>query len=335
MSTGTTRILAADIGGTNSRFALFESEAGHELRMAESIWLQTREATGLKHLLANLDQSDFPASPLDVDMTVIALAGPVQQGKISDPPNIPWAVDLTDPAQDPGTDRFLLTNDFVAQAYACRTPAVAGARELLSGQEDPEGTVAVIGAGTGNGKSALIPDTRGGFLAVPSEGGHSDFPFLTEEEFEYYRFLQKETGYRQITPDIVVTGPGLSHVHKYLTGDTLHPREVSATFDADPDSRTLRWFARFYGRCCRNFAIEVLASGGVFVTGGVAAKSPALVTHPAFAEEFRLYEPDPELMARIPVYLNENEDSGLWGAAMQGMQSLGLLTPAMSKETSP
>jgi glucokinase len=174
--------------------------------------------------------------------------------------------------------------------------------------------------GTGLGKAALVSDGRGGHIALPSEGGHTLFPFVTDREWEYFRFLQARTGRTQIIGDLVVTGGGLSALHSFLAGRELDPPEVAAGFATHPE--TLAWFARFYGRACRDLALQVLALGGLFVSGGIAAKNPEVVEHPVFAEEFRASETHPHLLAQIPVRLNANEDSGLWGAAMLGRQKL-------------
>ena len=80
--------------------------------------------------------------------------------------------------------------------------------------------------------------------------------------------------------------------------------------------------ARFYARACRNYALQVLARGGVYIAGGVAAKAPVLVTHPEFEAEFRRSPTMAHLLAKIPVFLNRNEESGLWGAALAGVQKL-------------
>ena len=80
--------------------------------------------------------------------------------------------------------------------------------------------------------------------------------------------------------------------------------------------------ARFYGRACRNYALQVLARGGVYISGGVAAKVPALISHPEFELQFRNSNTLRTILASIPVFLNTNEESGLWGAAYFAAQSL-------------
>jgi glucokinase len=311
------RILAADIGATNSRFASFGVRENGGLELQEAMWLKTREFSSFRNLLAGL--RGFALRADEADVAVFALAGPVEGGRRSSPPFISWEVDISE-AVDSGFRRAFLINDFVAQAYACRTRVGESAEEVLKGRAAPDGAIAVIGAGTALGKAALVPDGRGGYAAVPSEGGHSNFPFLPGRECEFQEFLSGRLGDRYITYNKVVSGMGLSYIHLFLTGEDLEPEEVSRGLT--PGSETLRWAARFYGRACRNYALETLSMGGVYIAGGVAARTPAIVTHEAFGAEFRSSPTMARLLEGMPVYLIRDEDSGLWGAAALGLQML-------------
>jgi glucokinase len=313
-------ILAADIGGTNSRFAHFEVNEGENLSMVGSQWIKTGEASSFGHLLELLTARSFSLEPGSADMTVVAAAGPVEGGTFSAPPNIPWDIDLSRPVEDYGIRKIQLINDFVAQAYAARSPVGETARRILEGRILPDGVVAVIGAGTGLGQAALIPDGTGGFVAAPSEGGHTHFPFITREECRFREFLAPILGDEELTGDIIVSGRGLSYIHQFHTGEALEPGEVAKKFF--PGSVTLEWAARFYGRACRNYALWILARGGVYIAGGVAARSPELLTHPEFQREFRSSATMGSILAGIPVFLITDQESGLWGAALFGRQCL-------------
>ena len=126
--------------------------------------------------------------------------------------------------------------------------------------------------------------------------------------------------YQKVHGDAIVSGSGLARLHTFLTGEELSPAGVAARLDASP--RTAEWFARFYGRAARNYALAVMAQGGVMVTGGVAARTPALVEHPAFLAEFCNSGAYASLLSGIPVSLNRNEDLGVFGAAAYGAQRL-------------
>ncbi len=253
---------------------------------------------------------------------MFAVAGPVEAGVYCAPPYIEWDIDLRRPEISTVLKRAVMINDFVAQAYACKSSIGASARCILSGEPVSEGTIGVLGAGTALGKAILVPlPGGGGFHALPSEGGHAYFPFLTDREVAFQRFYRETSGEYHITANLVVSGRGLSCLHLFLTGERLAPEEVSARW-LGSESETLCWAARFYGRLCRDFALDVLATGGLYVAGGVAARNPGILLHEAFQKEFRDSPTLGRLLARIPVYLIDHEDSGVWGAAFLGRQIL-------------
>lgn len=313
-------LLIADIGGTNSRFAHFTGDQNGKLSLVKTQWFKTRDFTSFKLLIDRLEKSGFSLLPRNADFTVIAIAGPVERSVYSSPPFISWDIDLSNAEKDFGFIRCLLINDFVAQAYACRSPVGESAEVILPGRVIPDASVAVLGAGTALGKAALVPDGEGGFVAVPSEGGHANFPFVDKREYEFQEFLIRELGEEYITANYVVSGRGLVYIHKFLTGKTLEAQEI--TSNINDNLETLTWAARFYGRICRNYALETVAQGGVYIAGGVAAKTPILLTHEAFAHEFRSSETMSSILKEIPVFLIRNEESGLWGAAFFGLQRL-------------
>ncbi|MFH0729231.1 MAG: glucokinase [Pseudomonadota bacterium] len=314
-------ILAADIGGTNSRFALFRTDLKTTFALMDTLWLPTTEADSFVQLLEQLRSSDFSFPVDEADIAVIAVAGPVERTTYCAPPYISWDIDLTVQAVSTTFQRAILINDFVAQAYACRSPVGESARNILPGEIIAGGTVGVLGAGTALGKAILVPVSAGEFLAVPSEGGHGYFPFLSPQEFAFQEFYREKSGLRHITGNLVVSGRGLSYLHWFLTGEELTPREVTARLTT-PGSETLAWAAKFYGRTCRDYALEVLASGGLYITGGVAARTPGILTHDHFRSEFLDSPTMGHLLATIPVFLIDNQDSGLWGAAFHGRQIL-------------
>ena len=217
--------------------------------------------------------------------------------------------------------RTVLINDFVAQAYACRSPVAECARVILAGERVADGAVGVLRAGTALGKSVLVPLADGGFQAVPSEGGHGYFPFLSEREFAFQNFYREKSGEHHITGNLVVSGRGLSYLHWFLTGQQAPPEQVTAEGLQD-GSETLAWAAKFFGRVCRDFALDVLCRGGLYIAGGVAARTPAMLTHENFRNEFKDSPTMGHILSAMPVFLMADQNSGLWGAAFYGQQLL-------------
>jgi glucokinase len=309
-------ILAADIGGTNSRFAHFQIDRNGTLELVTTKWLPTTEADSFPRLLEQLRSSDFSLAIDQADIAVIAVAGPVENRTYCAPPYISWDIDLTRKEIEKILPRTVLINDFVAQAYACRSPVGKSARPVLAGKIVADGTIGVLGAGTALGKASLVQISGQGCLALPSEGGHAYFPFTSPREFSFQEFYQQKSGEKHITGNLVVSGRGLRYLHWFLSGEDLEPREVAAGFT--PESETLAWFAKFFARVCRDYALEVLALGGLYIAGGVAAENPEILAHPDFRDEFLDSPTMGHLLVNIPVFLIDNQDSGLWGAAFHG-----------------
>jgi glucokinase len=314
-------ILAADIGATNSRFAYFRTDLETTLSMVDAHWLSTTKAESFAQLLTQLQSSDFSFAVEEADIGVIAVAGPVERGAYSAPPYIAWDIDLDRKEISNRLQRVFLINDFVAQAYACRSPVGKTARSILPGEAVADGTVGVLGAGTALGKAILVPLSSGAFMALPSEGGHGYFPFLSDREFAFQEFYREKSGQNHITGNLVVSGRGLRYLHWFLTGEKATPEEVTTRW-LTPASETLAWAAKFYGRACRDFSLEVLARGGLYIAGGVAARTPGILTHANFRKEFLDSPTMGYILSRMPVFLMDNQDSGLWGAAFYGQQLL-------------
>jgi len=314
---GCVSVLAADIGGTSGRFALFQVRES-ALEMTARVELPSAVPGGFEALLRPALESlagvapECPAPDAPV-AAVLAVAGPVRGGRFCLPPNIPYTLDLDSLPNGLLPAASLLVNDFAAQAHGCRLFGMERSEPVLPGVMDPGETQAVLGPGTGLGKAALIPDGRGGVVVGGSEGGHAAFPFGSGEEQRFQDFVLKATGEPFVRWETVVSGPGLALIHRFLTGEALSPAQVSASLGAD--APTTEWFARFLGRACRDYVLEVVARGGVYVSGGVAARNPMFLAHGAFEKEFRASHTHPELMAGVGVRLVRDQNVGLWGAA--------------------
>jgi glucokinase len=313
-------LLTADVGGTNSRFAHFESDRNGVLTLVSTKWLPTSGAGSFFQLLKKMQHTDFTLSLSDADIAIIAAAGPVAHERYCAPPYISWDIDLTRKNVKAMLPNAYLINDFIAQAWACRSPIGKSARSILPGEMQPDGAIGILGAGTALGKAILVPVSENDFVAFPSEGGHTPYPFVSQQEWAFREFYQQKSGLEQITGNLVVSGRGLRYLHWFLTGEEIEPQEIAARFDREP--QTLAWFARFYGRACRDFALEMLASGGLYITGGVAARNSEILFHENFRNEFLDSPTMGDLLAKIPVFLNDNQESGLWGAALYGQKIL-------------
>ena len=313
-------ILTADIGGTSSRFALFRTAADGPVAIEAVYELTTNAFDSLADLLQAVTDEDPNLSPHAAAAVVLAVPGPVEAGRCARLANVRWPVDLGLVKDRYGDRPLLLINDFEAQAYGCLTRAVESARCIKDGHKQPDGVLAVVGAGTGLGHCSLKPDGRGAMVAFPSEAAHSLFAFTGSREEAYCRFLTDTAGVKEPTGDDVVSGRGLALLHRHLNGSDLAPEQVARQIS--PDSDTTRWFARFYARACRHYALSVLPMAGLFVSGGVAMKNPFLVDNDTWREEFVRSDAKKNLLTAIRVDLVADQQIGLWGAARYGTDRL-------------
>ena len=323
-------LLAADIGGTNSRFALFalnnSPDMQPDLELLREQWLSTAQYGSFAELVSDLRLPDgAPFVPPGTLLASLGIAGPVRDGSCK-PPNISWSIHTHEAAAALGIPTVLLVNDFVAQGYACLLAAlktrVHAALEIVELHAGKSCTApfALVGAGSGCGKALVLPEAR---MVLPSEGGHGEFPFRKDEE-AFAKQLRDSLG-EKIIVDMLASGNGLRRLFAHHCGEDLPPAELSSRLNPPrtaAEQKTLAWFARFYGRTCRNFVLDTMALGGLYVTGGMAMRVPVL-THHAFLESFWDSRDMGYLLRDVPIFHIRSQGAGLWGAAAYGMMESG------------
>lgn len=308
------KVLVADIGGTNSRFAVFEVGPNNELAFVKDVWLETNKFGSLDHILERIVEDEFSPSLETFDVAVVAVPGPVIGNSTIELVHVDWNIDPASIKKKYHPCSVYFINDYVAQAYGCLTEAVRNAILIKEGGSKYCGDIAIIGAGTGLGHGALKSDGRGGYIPIQSEAGHVSFPFVNKDEFSFRDYLARKTGEQYISYDMVVSGPGITLLHEYFTGSVLAPKDVIKTIT--PNAKTAIWFARFYGRSCRNFCLSIMSLPGMlYITAGIAANNPFLIDNDIFREEFLAAPSMRSLLKDIPIFLNIDENNGLWGAA--------------------
>jgi len=315
------QVIAGDIGGTNCRLVLARVEAEQVDILYEQHYL-ARDAAEFETILGRfLDEFDADTG---IDAACFAVAGPVR-GHRATLTNLPWTLDSNQLQQRFSIGRVHLINDFVANGYSLD---VLDRQDCLVLQDGlaASGTRAVVGAGTGLGM-ALVADTTAGIQVLASEGGHMDFAPLDDEQADLLRFLRRDT--ERVSYEHVVSGPGLVRLYRYyawrngvdpasLLQSEDAPAEVSrlALMDNDPPAvSALGLFFRIYGSCAANLALVGLATGGVYLAGGIAARLAEALGHSGFLETFNNKPPMSELLEKIPVKVITNPRAGLLGAA--------------------
>jgi glucokinase len=290
-------VIAGDVGGTKVLLRLAE-ESGAVL--AETRFESAKYAT-FDDLLR-----EFHAGP--VDAACFAVAGPVFEGRAS-VTNLGWVMEEDALERAFSIRHVSLVNDFYAIALGV---PLLGPDDLISlqrGERDPGAPIGILGAGTGLGEAILAHGQ-----VVPTEGGHQDFAPQDEEQARLFLELHRRHGH--VSWERVVSGMGLTNIHTFLGGEALEPEEIAQRAQAgDPRARhTFEIFVDTYGAEAGNMALRVLARGGVFLAGGIAAKNRDWFTDGKFMEAFLRKGRFREVVEKMPVDLIVNQEVGLIGA---------------------
>jgi glucokinase len=317
------RVLAGDIGGTSTRLAYFEFGAGRPELLAAGRF-PSRESDSLERIVGR-----FAAEHgITAERACFGIAGPIREGRVRTP-NLPWTVAADELARVLGLAEVRLINDLAANVYGIDLLAPEDFAVLNPGVPDPAGTIAVVSAGTGLGETLAHWDGAA-HHPLPSEGGHADFSPRNELESELLLYLRAEHG--RVSVERVLSGPGLRNIYRFLR-DARRMAETPAVAEAmrsgDPSAAiaqaalagscplcaaALDLFASLYGAEAGNAALRFLATGGVYLGGGIAPKIVQRLQGPGFMMAFTAKGRLSPLLERIPVRVILNERTALLGA---------------------
>lgn len=317
-----TLVLAGDIGGTNARLAL--AEVAPRVRIIAEQDGRSQDIPNFGEFVASF----LAASSAQPETGCLAIAGPVIGDAIRGT-NLPWTVEAEALGKRIGVPRIRLINDFAAIGYGIRVLTESDLLTLQTGRPDPAGVIGIIGAGTGLGE-AVVVRTGGQWTVLSSEGGHATWAPVQDRERDLHAFLSNRYG-GHVSVERVVSGPGLVDIFQFLTvssGSSPCIREEMAREDpaavitrhalsnGDPSARqALELFIDAYGAQAGNLALTVLAAGGIYVAGGIAAKIAPRLAEGRFLEAFRNKGRMAGLLEMVPVHVILNPDVGLLGAA--------------------
>lgn len=314
-------ILAGDVGGTNTRLALFERAGAGVRALFERDYADASFANFESLLARFLEHSRAALGPATIERAVLGAAGPVEARRVH-LTNRPWTLDAPQLANLLGVEPILL-NDFEAAAQGLELLRPAELRTLQAGVPQPGAAQVVIGAGTGLGVAYRI-HCGGRYRVIAGEGGHAGFAPADEEQLALARWLHARLG--RAAAEDVVSGPGLARIYAYLReGEGRQagagedgPAAISARAleGSDPAAtRALQLFVRCYGAVAGDHALAVRAAGGVYVAGGVARRILPQLESGGFISAFNAKRAHAHLAVDFPVYAVLSDRLGLLGAA--------------------
>jgi glucokinase len=307
-------ILAGDIGGTSTRLGLFNGDP--RVPAALEIY-PSREHASLEEMVGKF----LRAHPARLEGAAFGIAGPVRNGRCVDTTNLAWPVDASTVAQAAGVEAPILLNDLEANAWGLSALDPDDVAVLNEGDSQAAGNIAVVSAGTGLGLAGLYWDGKR-HRPFASEGGHADFAPRNELQCGLSRYLQAEFGH--VSYERVCSGMGLVNVYRYLRdtesagGDDLDAPAITraALEGTDPTcSWALDLMISIYGAQAGNTALSLMATGGVYLGGGMPPRILPRLRDGGFMRAFLDKGRFQSLMERIPVFVILNDKTALLGAA--------------------
>jgi glucokinase len=349
------QVLAGDIGGTKTLLAICEvspaagSSGAASVEVLASSRYESRRYAGLGVICRAFAAEVGRPMPRFAGFGV---AGPVAKGR-SHTTNLPWILDERDLALSLGVECVRLANDFHTLALGIDAVKPSHLVALNEGVRDPVGPWAVIGAGTGLGEAIATLGTSGQREVLASEGGHASFAPRSELEMAVLRFLLQR--YEHVSWERILSGEGLVNLVEALAHiQQQEPApELAATIAGDRRSAppviteraeagdplcvaAVQLFCALYGAEAGNLALKVLATGGVYVAGGIAPKLLDFMTDGRFKEAFCAKGRMRPLLEQMPVSIVLDTKVGLLGAATLAARAAQLAPQTRhTKTTSP
>jgi glucokinase len=324
-------LLAGDIGGTKTNLAVFVPEEQLQAPIVEATFPSARYES-LEELVGDF----LGHHEITVTHAAFGVAGPVTDGRATIT-NLPWVIEAEAMCREFGWSAVRLINDLEAIAYAVPHLQPQDVHTLNAGAPEAGGTIAIIAPGTGLGEAFL---TWNGARYQPhaSEGGHADFAPNTPTEVELLRYLMGH--FRHVSYERVCSGLGIPNIYDFFkaTRPDAEPSEFAEQMAAAADptplivmaalaenppplcAATLDTFVSILAAEAGNLALTVMATGGVYLGGGIPPRILPALSDSRFREAFLHKGRFADLMARLPVHVILNPKVALVGAAYAGME---------------
>jgi glucokinase len=317
-------ILAGDIGGTHARLAFFDVVEGRFNLVSASVF-PSREYAGLDEIVAIF----VSTANLHPDTACFGIAGPVRNGRV-EASNLPWVIESKRLADELKISKAVLINDLEANAWGIPALDAKDVVALNQVKGSPLGNQAVIAAGTGLGEAGMYWDGHKHHVFA-CEGGHADFAPRNQLEVELFNYLRTRFGH--VSYERIVSGPGLVNVFNFMrdTGRGTPPQWlIDQMTQSDPAAAISRaandgkcalsvqavdLFISIYGAEAGNLALKIMATGGVYLGGGIAPKMLVKLSGPLFMEAFIGKGRMQALLESMPVRVITNDRIALLGAA--------------------
>lgn len=317
-------ILAGDIGGTKTILSILTRDTNGSLTCLQEQTYASQQFTKFDDIL-----TAFLPAEVKIKSACFGVAGPVVNQRCQTT-NLPWLLDATELKKKLATSKVKLLNDLEAMALGMLYLPEHDLVELNPDAETQTGNIAVIAAGTGLGEAILYWDGNKHY-PMATEGGHSDFAAQNTQQDLLLAYLRKSYP-DHVSCERILSGSGFSHLYDFLCDQGFAPPcpvvpEINSGIDRnavisrlgvageDPlCAEAVRLFVELYGAETGNLALKSLATGGIFIGGGIGAKILPAMQDNKFMRAFKAKGRFLPLLEKIPVKLSINPRAPLIGA---------------------
>lgn len=311
--------LVADIGGTNIRLAITDSNNN----LLEIETYQCAEYPHLSHVLRHyISEKQLTAKKINA---CLAIACPTDTDLIS-MTNLPWEFSQKQLKAELNLNELVLINDYIAIAMAIPLLSNDQKVQVGLGESLPKQPIAVCGPGTGLGVANLV-SINNQWHCLDGEGGHTDFAPVDELDIKIFQEFKKTK--KRISYEQLLSGFGLEQTYRALlvieaasidddTPANLTAKEITSKAlnnSCDICQKTLAQFCKILGSFAGNLALTTGAFGGVYIAGGIVPRFIDYVQKSQFRERFETKGRMSSINQRTPTYIITESQPGLLGAA--------------------
>jgi len=334
-------IMGLDVGGTNTNIAVAGVKDIKNMKILFSLDFKTQELNSLTPAVNETLDYAYREYNIIVKHACIGAAGVVSSSNdYVDLTHVKWNISSKTLVKETPLEKVFIINDFQAVGYGINLLDLEKDvfKVRTCNRKTSEETKAVIGAGTGLGKCILVYNKKCNmFIPLPSEGGHSDFPVQNNYEMMLVEFIKKiRKNSKPVNYEELISGRGIENIYLFLRDkkefpESKYTEEIDHSNDKTPliskyrnvdetCKEVFRLFTKFYGRCVKNFILETMATGGLYIGGGIAAKNKEIFSSNEFFEEFENTYQRSTLIKNIPVYVILNYKISLYGTCLAGIK---------------
>ena len=327
-------LLAGDIGGTKTILALYEERSDATSPLCEETYPSSRYES-LEAVVREFLQVRKAEQP-QVKRAVFGVAGPVVAGRAT-LPNLPWVIEQAKLKGQFGFQLVAMINDLEAIGHAVTALAESDLETIKSGSAEPRGNIAVLAPGTGLGETFL--SWNGSRYTVhPSEAGHTDFAAVDEVQIGLLEYMLER--FDHVSYERVCSGMGIRNIYAYirdrglaeepawLAEELARAKDPNATIigtamQSQPDCRictlTVETFAAILAAEAGNMVLRHMATGGLYLGGGIPPRILPFLKHPNFEKWFVRKGRLAHLPEKTPVRVIMHPKAALVGSASFGL----------------